>query len=256
MRTFVIGVTLGLVLAVGTPVSARQFSAARELHLSFNADGTVNLTARNVTARDILAAWARQCQCHVVNAERLPGGAIMLPLQFENASQSAVLESLLRQAAGYVLTPKRPGRQSASNYETIYILATSNPVAGAYVPPPTTSIVPTTGAPDDELPPVVPIPLQSGAPSRQAPPQQPATSSPFGSRTNSPFVSITPVSGPAAAPGTVVPGTAPTPGTVTPGGVMQGAPQQGTVPTAPGAPTTMPSGTGVPIVPAPPAQPR
>jgi hypothetical protein len=246
MRTIVIGVTLGLALAIGAPASARQFSTAKELRLSFNADGTVNLVARNVTARDILAEWARQCQCHVVNAERLPGGAIMLPLQFEHATQSAVLESLLRQAAGYVLTPKRAGAQSASNYETIYILATSNPVAGAYVPPPTASFLPTTGAPDDELPPVVPIPAQSGAPAR---PPQPASSSPFGSRTNSPFVSITPVSG----PGTVAPGTAaPAPG-VTPGGVMQGpaVPQPPT--NAPGAP---PSGAGVAIVPAPPPPPR
>jgi hypothetical protein len=251
MRTIVLGVMLGFALAISAPASARQFSPGRELQLSFNADGTVNLVARNVTVRDILIEWARQCQCHVVNAERLPGGAIMLPLQFEHATQSAVLESLLRQAAGYVLTPKRPGVQSASNYETIYILATSNPVAGAYVPPPTSSLLPTTGAPDDELPPVVPIPTQSGAPARQAPPQ-PASSSPFGSRTNSPFVSITPV----PSPGTVAPGTpvTPPPGTVTPGGVVQGP----TGPPAPpsNVPAPLPPGTGVPIVPAPPPSPR
>jgi len=245
MRTFVIGVTLGLALAVGTPISAQQFSTARELRLSFNADGTVSLAARNVTVRDILAEWARQCQCRVVNAERLPGGAIMLPLQFEHASQSAVLESLLRQAAGYVLTPRRPGVQSASNYETVYILATSNPVAGAYVPPPATpSLIPTTGAPDDELPPVVPIPVQSATQPQGPPSQPPPSSSPFGSRTqSSPFVSITPVPGPTAAPGTVT--STPAPGSVPPG----------TVP-APGGVTPPPRpGTVVPIVPVPPSGP-
>jgi hypothetical protein len=257
MRTVVIGVML--VLAVGSPVAAQSFSADRQLRLSFNSDGTVNLVARNVTARDILLEWGRRCQCHVINAEQLTGGAIMLPLQFEHAAQSAVLESLLRQAAGYVLTPKRAGAPTASNYETIYILATSNPVATAYAPPPTPSVVATPGAPDDELPPVVPIPMQGAAPARQAPPQSPASSSAFPSRANSPFVSITPVPGSAAAPGTVVtPGTAGAPGNVQPGGVIPSSPTSpGTVPSAPGTPAgPIPPGTGVRIVPAPQSQPR
>lgn len=252
MRTFVIGVTLGLVLGLAgaAPVAAQPVSTERTLRLSFNADGTVTLAARNVTVREILAEWARQCQCFVVNAERLPGGAIMLPLQFENASQSTVLETLLRPAAGYVLTPRRAGARSASNYETIYILATSNPVAGAYVPPPTASFVPTAGAPDDELPPVVPIPTQSSAPARQAPPQ-PASSSPFGSRTNSPFVGSGPAPGTAVAPGFPTPGSV-MPGTVTvPPGSVTPVPQA-----APGTPTApLPPGTAMPIVAVPPSGP-
>jgi hypothetical protein len=243
MRTVVIGVTLGFLLAASSPVAAQQFSTARELRLSFNADGTVNLVARNVTARDILLEWGRRCQCHVINAEQLTGGAIMLPLQFENARQADVLQSLLRSAAGYVLTPRRAGMQSASNYETIFILATSNPVAGAYVPPPATAIsaMPTTGAPDDELPPVVPIPAPTtGAPQGPPQPQGPSSSNPFGSRTTSPFVSITPVPGPTAAPGTVTPGPT-APGTMPPGAQVP-----------PGGVSTPPRpGTAVPIVPAP-----
>jgi hypothetical protein len=223
MRILVIAITLGLVAVHTAPADAEQFSAGRELRLSFNTDGTVNLVARNVTARDILAEWARHCQCYVVNAEQLSGGAIMLPLQFESARQSDVLRSLLRSAAGYVLTPQRAGAQGASHYETIFILATSNPVAGAYVPPPAppVSALPTMGSPDDELPPVVPIPVQSSMPPQGPPPGGATPSNPFGSRTNSPFVSITPVPGPATAPGMPVPNSGsppqpPPPGTVVP----------------------------------------
>jgi hypothetical protein len=243
MRTFVFALSLGCVLASTAPGAAQTWSMERTLQLAFNADGTVNLDARNVSVRDILVEWARQCQCHVVNAEGLTGGAIMLPLQFENATQARVLESLLRQAAGYVLTPKLAGVQSASNYDTIYILPTSHPVAGAYVPPPSTSaLTPAFGSPDDELPPVTPIPIQEPA---AAPAPQPGMSSnPFGSRSTSPFVSITPVPGSTA------------PGAVTPAPGMAPQPQPGAVPSPPPAPGRAPTGAGVPIVPvAPPPGP-
>jgi hypothetical protein len=247
MRTFVIGVTL--VLAGATQAAAQPISTERILRLSLNADGTVNLAARNVTAREILAEWARQCQCFVVNAEQLPGGALMVPLQFEQASQSTVLATLLRQAAGYVLTPQRPGAQSASKYETIYILATSTPVASAYVPPPAAAgpPPPTTGVPDNELPPVVPIPMLPAG--QQAPPPAPGAST-FPSRVNSPFTGSGRTSGTAAAPGFPTPGSA-MPGTATvPPGTVTPVPQ--TTPGAPGMP--LPSGTVVPIVSVPPSQ--
>lgn len=205
-----IGAAVAIVVASTIAAAAGQSVPGRELQLSFNADGTVNLKAQNVSARDILIEWRRQCQCHVINAEQLPGGAIMLPLQFENAPQGDVLRSLLRSAAGFVLTPQRPGTQSASNYETIYILATSHPVAGAYVPPPVQAgpVAPTPGGPDDELPPVVPAVPVAPPP---APAAQPTTSqNPFGSRsTESPFVTVAPAPGPATTPGAPIP--APTP---------------------------------------------
>jgi len=240
MRTFVIGLICTVSLCLGTP-AAGQMATERTLRLAFNADGTVDLAAQNVSAREILAEWARLCGCHVVNAERLTGGAIMLPLQFERASQSAVLQSLLRQAAGYVLTPRRAASQSASNYETIFILPTSNPTTAAYVPPPANSsaLVPTRGVPDDELPPVVPIPNGTAAPP-QSMPSGPATSNPFGSRSSAPSV--------------YAPGSSGAPGTSMP---LVGAP--GTVTTAPPAPMPYPGGPGplppgaaVPIIAVPP----
>ena len=84
MRTFVIGAFLAL-LAPVTQAAAGQYVPGRELSLAFHEDGTVDLLARNVTTREILAEWARQCQCHVVNAEQLTGGAMMQPVQFARA---------------------------------------------------------------------------------------------------------------------------------------------------------------------------
>lgn len=245
MRTLLIGLTCSLVLASTSPAAAQMPSFERTLQLSFNADGTINLAAQNVTVRDILAEWARQCQCHVVNAEQLSGGVIMMPLQFERATQSAVLGSLLRQAAGYVLTPKRAGSPGGSNYETIFILATSNPVAGPYIPPPVTvpSLLPTTGSPDDELPPVVPIRDPEPNPSTQTPAQAPS-SNPFGSRSTSPFGTTTPGTGPTAVPGSLTPSSAP--------GNMPYQPPPPTIPGTPAAP--LPSGTAMPIVAVPPGQ--
>src|SRR5690606_26063528 len=132
-----------------------------------------------------------------------PGGAIMLPLQFDRADQRVVLQSLLRQAAGYVLTPKAPGSAIGSDFGAIYILATSSTSAGAtYVPPPpvTPSIQPpTAGSPNDEIPPIVPYVegAAAEAPAAEAPaaPERftpPPGTSPFGSRTYSPFGTTTP----------------------------------------------------------------
>ena len=164
----------------------------RVLVLSFDADGRVNLRAQNVTPREILAEWGRFCQCHVVNAEGLRGEAVTVPLLFEHQPQSAVLGSLLRQAAGYVLTPRRAGATGPSAYETIYIVATSNPSptvysgASASMPPPP---MPTRGSPENEIPPVQEI---TGQPAAATPPpgQQPATYKPAAPGTGLPTSSV------------------------------------------------------------------
>jgi hypothetical protein len=173
----------------------------------------VNLAAQNVAVRDILAEWARQCGCFIVNADRL-SGVVSTPMQFTHARQSDVLGSLLRQAAGYVLTPRRNGEPGVSNYETIYILPSSNAVAGVYVPPPVPAAapaLPTRGAPDDEIPPLTPLAPAGVAPGvvPQAPAAAdppPASSNPFGSRTSqNPFTSPAPPSQSPGAPGASAP---------------------------------------------------
>lgn len=214
----------------------------RSLKLAFNADGTVSLAASNVTVREILSEWARQCGCYIVNWDKLTGGPLPVPIQYERESQKKVLESLLRQAAGYVLTPRRTGSTIVSNYETIYILATSAPVGGAYVPPPGPAVpamtMPTPGSPEDEIPP-------AGAQPISPPPGMPGGPPRPGMPTAMP-------AGPGMPAGATQP---PRPGT-TPSVFVPIVPV-GSTPTAtpvPGMPTnlpTPPSGMPVPIVPAP-----
>jgi len=234
MRTiaFVATVIAGL-MGFGAAMGAAQ-TPDRVLQLSFDAEGRVTLRAQNVTARDILAEWARQCDCYLVNAEKLTGEPVMVPLLFERQPQSVVLNSLLRQAAGYVLTPRRAGATGPSQYEVIYILATSNPTTGAY--PTSTSAMPmpvpisTVGSPDNEIPPVADI---SAPPANVPPPGQSAMPKPTGpgypgSGVSSPFVvpivpaPTSPFTTPApqprgGGPGTGTPGQAPAP---PPGGTV------------------------------------
>jgi hypothetical protein len=232
-------------MATDAPSAPTTFTPpTRSLKLTFNADGTVSLAASNVTVREILSEWARQCGCYIVNWDKMTGGPINVPVQYERESQKKVLESLLRQAAGYVLTPKRAGSTIVSNYETIYILATSSPSGSAYVPPASAMVpamtMPTPGSPEDEIPAAMrlpggePMPPGMGASTPPRPgmptamPQTPSTPTNSGPRpggTPSVFVPIVPI------------GSSPT--TPTP---------------MPGMPTnvpTPPSGTPVPIIPAP-----
>jgi hypothetical protein len=192
-------------------------ASARTLDLTLEPGGLVTLKAQNVTVRDVLAEWARQCRCFIVNAQNLQGGPIAIPMLFERAPQQRVLESLLRQAAGYVLTPQRPGANSLSSFETIYIVAVSNPAPTAYsAPPPAAAMLPppTPGSPDDEIPPVTPMPAQPRPSNTPAPPaEQPAANQPPPAPrppgTPGVFVPIVPIGPAQPAPG-------PTPGSVTP----------------------------------------
>lgn len=248
MRRQVIAGCVAVGALLATTAGAQELSA-RRLDLHFHDDGRVSLGAQNVSAREILLEWRRQCGCEVVNAEEVPGGAIMLPMQFDNAEQRVVLQSLLRQAAGYVLTPKPAGSSAPSDYGTIYILARSTASEGTYMPPPvpTPSVQPpTSGFPDDEIPPIGPLTDDAASePAVQTQPAEapPPNTSPFGSRTYSPFTT-TPRQG-------TVPGMTPTaPGRTAP-------PSPGTTPqpqeqVAPAPSRPFQRGTAVPIVAVPP----
>lgn len=130
-------VRLAALLVVATTLGPQSAPAPtpgpddRVLQLTFNPDGTVSLLAKGVTTPQILAEWTRLCGCIVVNGERLAGGAVPVPLVFEHASQQSVLASLLREAAGFTLTPRRAGSSAPSAYETIYILPRTSAVQPA-----------------------------------------------------------------------------------------------------------------------------
>jgi hypothetical protein len=236
-------VALGLA-AVPARAQAPLPDGSRVLNLSFEQDGRVTLSAKNVTVRDILSEWARQCGCYVVNGDKLAGAPLAIPLLYEHETQAKVLESLLRQASGYVLTPQRAGVASKSNFETIYILATSNAVASAaYTPVATPAAnpypMPTIGAPDDELPPILPAnaprPLPQSPVTGPAPPgaEYPGAGMPSsGPGQNAPM----PTSRPAGLPSTFVPGNSTA--TTSPGST----PQSTTVPPGSTVPPPLPLG--------------
>jgi hypothetical protein len=211
MRNTCLILTLLTALTGGAAVVRAQGAvpdSTRVLNLSFDQDGRVTLSARNVTIREILGEWARQCGCYVVNGDKVPGVPLAIPLLYEHEAQAKVLESLLRQAAGYVLTPQRAGVVSKSNFETIYILATSNPVATSFQPvsTPNPYPMPTAGAPDDELPPILP----AGAPRpltnpSAGPVPQPPGSEGRGTGMPQPGQSTMPTARPGGLPSTFVP---------------------------------------------------
>jgi hypothetical protein len=222
MRAFLVA---GILAASASVASAQ--TADRALQLQFHEDGTVSLWARNVTTSDILSMWLAECKCVVVNGNRLAGSVISTPVLFERAPQAVVLRSLLKQAGGYVLTPRRPDATGPSAYETIYILPTPAPsspfMAGggagnaiSFQPTPN----PTAGAPDDEIPPVtmirIPEPVDpAGTPAPE--PNGPSPNAPP-SGVSLPGVRVVPITpaGPSPSP-SPSPGTQPTaPGGVTP----------------------------------------
>ena len=122
-----------------------------------------------------------------------------------------VLEALLRQAAGVILTPKRAGTAGPSQFETIYVLATSNPTTGgfssAYNPvstPPYQSNISSPGNPADEIPPVTQAGQPAGARAPNTPYAPGVVNAPGASSatppTNNVFVPISPIGGGTAAP--------------------------------------------------------
>ena len=182
---------IALVAAVGflpqTPGSA-QAPTGPKVQIKFEDGGLVTLAANGATIREILAEWSRQGGSLFVNAERLSG----TPLTLEYASQPEkdVMASLLRQAAGYVLGPRRAGTVGASSFEVVYILPTSNPSASVYSAPQPTyqPQLPTMGNPDDEL-----APVGRGAPGPQPVPTPTPTPTPdpYGRPPGSPGVAVT-----------------------------------------------------------------
>lgn len=196
-------------LLLSPALATAQLSQERTLKLSFDADGLVTLQAQNVRPSEIMAEWKRLCQCAVVDGEKLTAGSIVTPLVFDKAPQAMVLEALLRQAAGVILTPRRAGAAGPSNFETIYVIATSNPTTGgyssAYNPvstPPYQSNISSPGNPADEIPPVTP---NAGAPRPNNTPYAPGVVNAPGpaatsTQPGSVFVPITPIPSTTAPP--------------------------------------------------------
>lgn len=155
MRILGTAAALTLVLTAFAPLSA-QMPAERKLQVTFDQQGSVTVIAQNVTIGEILAEWGRQGGTVMVNANRLAGGPVSR--YFVSRPEGEVIESLLRQAAGYIVTPRRAGMPGASLFEVVQITPTSV-TSSAYTPAPNSAVsapLTTPGSPDDEMPPVRP----------------------------------------------------------------------------------------------------
>ncbi len=88
-------------------------------------DGRVNLDATNVSARAILAEWARVGGTKVVGAEKISGGPLTLKLV--DTPERQALDIILRSVAGYMAAPRMASATpGASTYDRILILPTSS----------------------------------------------------------------------------------------------------------------------------------
>jgi len=105
---------------------------AQDVTLAFT-DGRVTLRARDATARQILAEWARQTEVRILGAERLAGPP--LTLQLEEVPETEALDVVLRQASGYILAPRPVGAAGTTAIDRIFILPVSTASAAALPPP-------------------------------------------------------------------------------------------------------------------------
>ena len=95
---------------------------------------------------------------------------------FEDQSQQRVLESLLRPAAGFILAPRREARAGATDFESVIILATSNPTQSSYAGMSSQPAISTVDPP--EVPPIPPPPPAVSQPEVQPPAAGRPTTSP------------------------------------------------------------------------------
>ena len=117
--------------------AAASSTASADVRLTIQ-DGRVSLIAKDATLRQILAEWAKVGQIKIVNAERVPGGP--LTVQFTNAPEQQVLDTLLRSITGYVAQPRENAVANLSRFDRIVVMptvATQASTPTASVPAPT-----------------------------------------------------------------------------------------------------------------------
>lgn len=146
-----------MLLVAAALLWALPAGAQQAVKLEFNGGGRVTLSAENAPVRVILQEWARLGGATIVNADRLTGPPVTLELS--NVSERQALDILLRNAAGYMLAPRRPGTDGVSAFDRILILPTST--APRNPPPPPAAASPVNGPRPIVLPrPPVPVPVE------------------------------------------------------------------------------------------------
>jgi hypothetical protein len=160
-----------LVAGLSFATGFAQTPGGRQLQITFEGSD-VTLVASGVSIPEILREWARVSGCVVVNGDRLPHTPLPGPMRFEKQPQRKVIDALLRQAAGYFVAPRTASRPGASDFELIYVLATSSPVSTGYSGV-TSSVQAPLNPIDSEIPPIPPAPPPVGQPQEPAPQNRP-----------------------------------------------------------------------------------
>lgn len=128
-------------------------------------DGKVSLKADGASPRLILREWARLGGASIVNAEWISD--VPVTLEVVDAPEWQVLDLLLHEVSGYVLTAKPQDSTTASRYARLSILPASAAGATRLVPPPPTPTLeavppsPVDTAPREELQSVPAVPSES-----------------------------------------------------------------------------------------------
>ena len=97
-------------------------ASAQGVKLEF-AEGKVNLSAQNATARAILAEWARLGGTTIVGADRMIGGPISLELS--GVTEREALDIILRDVSGYMLAARQTSVAGASRFDRILVMPTT-----------------------------------------------------------------------------------------------------------------------------------
>jgi hypothetical protein len=97
-------------------------TSAQGVKLQF-ANGMVNLSAQNATARAVLAEWARLGGTTIVGGERMTGGP--LTIELAGVTERQALEILLRDVPGYMVAARQDVTTGASRFDRIMVVPTT-----------------------------------------------------------------------------------------------------------------------------------
>jgi hypothetical protein len=137
-------------------------ASAQAVKIEFK-DGFVTLSAQNAPIRTILNEWNRQGGTRILNGERITGAPVTL--EFNNAPERQVLDTILRSVSGYVLAPRREGSTARSSFDSIMIVPTGTPAPR----PAGTPNQPTTFRPPPQVPQPPPVAFDPDDPEENPP---------------------------------------------------------------------------------------
>jgi hypothetical protein len=112
-------------LILGLASWSASAAYAQNVNLTIN-NGLVTLKATNATVRQILAEWERVGGTKIVNGEKITGQPVTLTLVDQPEGQA--LETVLRSAAGYMVSERANPAPNASRFDRIMLMARTTPV--------------------------------------------------------------------------------------------------------------------------------